>query len=317
MATLINGNGNLAIYAQQDADWYASIMGGQTVITGVGQQFEYSLLDANTIGVSDGVIITKEGRRIQLDVNEIDTFDIPSGAQGTTNYYIIGYHLVTGDQSEQTVETFVQLMENGTDTIPEGSFREGDDDVFVSLYRVQQNDLALGTITLLLPKVDSLQQQLDEINADLTTSLIATQNGSGTKSVTLDVSTKNRIIAVSKNGSTLLHCVEIPTAILTNGLVIPLGKLGTSAPVVGASTPLQSGKPQDTSMVNSSLGVMTGTSRTFIYNANGTNASLDKSFGLKVNLSSAINISSANITYDGNNSFTITSVSGIEVSLYA
>jgi hypothetical protein len=168
MATLINGNGNLAIYAQQDADWYASIMGGQTVITGVGQQFEYSLLDANTIGVSDGVIITKEGRRIQLDVNEIDTFDIPSGAQGTTNYYIIGYHLVTGDQSEQTVETFVQLMENGSDTIPEGSFREGDDDVFVSLYRVQQNDLALGTITLLLPKVDSLQEQIDGINADLT-----------------------------------------------------------------------------------------------------------------------------------------------------
>jgi hypothetical protein len=176
MATLINGNGNLAIYAQQDADWYASIMGGQTVITGVGQQFEYSLLDANTIGVSDGVIITKEGRRIQLDVNEIDTFDIPSGAQGTTNYYIIGYHLVTGDQSEQTVETFVQLMENGSDTIPEGSFREGDDDVFVSLYRVQQNDLALGTITLLLPKVDSLQSQIDGINADLTDQLIASND---------------------------------------------------------------------------------------------------------------------------------------------
>lgn len=169
MATLINGNGNLAIYAQQDADWYAALMGGQTVITAVGNQFAYELLDANTIGVKDGVIITTEGRRIQLDANAIDSFDIPTGAQGTTNYYIIGYHLVTGDLSEQTCETFVQLMENGTDTIPEGSFRDGDDEVFISLYRVEQNDLTIGTITLLLPQLSgSFQSQITELNNDLT-----------------------------------------------------------------------------------------------------------------------------------------------------
>lgn len=167
MATLINGNGNLAIYAQQDADWYAALMGGQTVITAVGNQFAYELLDSNTIGVKDGVIITTEGRRIQLDANAIDSFDIPTGAQGTTNYYIIGYHLVTGDLSEQTCETFVQLMENGTDTIPEGSFRDGDDEVFISLYRVEQDDLTIGTITLLLPTVNSLQEQVDLINENL------------------------------------------------------------------------------------------------------------------------------------------------------
>lgn len=169
MATLINGNGNLAIYAQQDADWYAALMGGQTVITAVGNQFAYELLASNTIGVKDGVIITSEGRRIQLDANAIDSFDIPTGAQGTTNYYIIGYHLVTGNQSEQTCETFVQLMENGTDTIPEGSFRDGDDEVFISLYRVEQDDLTIGTITLLLPQLSgSLQSQISELNNDLT-----------------------------------------------------------------------------------------------------------------------------------------------------
>ena len=169
MATLINGNGNLAIYAQQDADWYAALMGGQTVITAVGNQFAYELLASNTIGVKDGVIITKEGRRIQLDANAIDSFDIPTGAQGTTNYYIIGYHLVTGNQSEQTCESFVQLMENGTDTIPEGSFRDGDDEVFISLYRVEQDDLTIGTITLLLPQLSgSFQSQITELNNDLT-----------------------------------------------------------------------------------------------------------------------------------------------------
>ena len=169
MATLINGNGNLAIYAQQDADWYAALMGGQTVITAVGNQFAYELLASNTIGVKDGVIITSEGRRIQLDANAIDSFDIPTGAQGTTNYYIIGYHLVTGNQSEQICETFVQLMENGTDTIPEGSFRDGDDEVFVSLYRVEQDDLTIGTITLLLPQLSgSFQSQISQLNNDLT-----------------------------------------------------------------------------------------------------------------------------------------------------
>jgi hypothetical protein len=169
MATLINGNGNLAIYAQQDADWYAALMGGQTVITAVGNQFAYELLASNTIGVKDGVIITKEGRRIQLDANAIDSFDIPTGAQGSTNYYIIGYHLVTGNQSEQTCETFVQLMENGTDTIPEGSFRDGDDEVFISLYRVEQDDLTIGTITALLPQLSgSFQSQISELNNDLT-----------------------------------------------------------------------------------------------------------------------------------------------------
>ena len=185
MATLINGNGNLAIYAQQDADWYAALMGGQTVITAVGNQFAYELLASNTIGVKDGVIITSEGRRIQLDANAIDSFDIPTGAQGTTNYYIIGYHLVTGDQSEQTCETFVQLMENGTDTIPEGSFRDGDDEVFVSLYRVEQDDLTIGTITLLLPQLSgSFQSQITELNNDL--SDFSFRNNSGTAQYSMD-----------------------------------------------------------------------------------------------------------------------------------
>ena len=164
MAKLINGNGNLAIYAEEDADWFGSIFGNQTAITQVGNQFAYSLLDANTVGIEDGVIITKEGRRVQLNANEIDEFDIPTGAQGTTNYYIIGYHLITDETSAQTCETFVELMDNGTDTIPEDTFRGGADEVFISLYRVKQVDLTITELTLLLPKVSTIS----EINTDLT-----------------------------------------------------------------------------------------------------------------------------------------------------
>ena len=158
MAVLINGNGNEAIYAQQDADWFASIMGNQTAITAIGSKFAATLEDANTIGVADGVIITQEGRRIQLDANEIDLFDIPAGGQGETNYYIIGYHLVTGDLSEQYCETFVRLMDNATDTIPEDTFRAGADEVFVSLYRVTQVNLAITDMELLLPEITTVAQ---------------------------------------------------------------------------------------------------------------------------------------------------------------
>lgn len=164
MAILINGNGNPAIYPDQDADWFASIFGGQSAITGVGSQFAAEIQDANTIALADGVIITKEGRRIQLDANQSDIFEIPTGAQGTTNYYIIGYCLTTNDDSSQTAETFVQLMENATDTIDEDTFRGGADKVYVSVYRVTQTGFNLETPELLLPKVESITQ----LNSDLT-----------------------------------------------------------------------------------------------------------------------------------------------------
>ena len=163
MAILINGNGNQAIYAAQDADLIASICGGVTSIAQVGNEFTYDLLDANTIGVEDGVILTKEGRRIQLDIDNIDEFAIPNGQQGTTSYYIIGYKLVTDAESKQTAQTFVQLMDNGTDTIPEDTFRGGADEVYISLYRVTQDGLNIDTVDLLLPKLSNI----NEINSDL------------------------------------------------------------------------------------------------------------------------------------------------------
>ena len=164
MANLINGNGNLAIYAEQDSDFFAAVMGNTTGISDVGHKFSSTLLDANTIGVNDGVIVTKEGRRIQLDANEIDDFEIPNGAQGSTNYYIIGYQLVTDASSAQTCQTFVELMEGPNDTIPENTFRDGADTVYVSLYRVTQVDLTITNRELLLPYLHSVGQ----LNADLT-----------------------------------------------------------------------------------------------------------------------------------------------------
>lgn len=163
MGVLINGNGNARIYAGQDADWFASIAGNVTCRTSVGNKMAAAAVDASTIGVSDGVIITKEGRRIQLDAGLVDLFEIPTGSAGVTNYYIIGYHLFTGTDGTQEAETFVRLMSSSSETITEDTFRGGASDVYVSVARVQQVGVNLGTITPLLPELSTINQ----INNDL------------------------------------------------------------------------------------------------------------------------------------------------------
>lgn len=156
MAKLINGNGNTAIWAAQDADLIASICGNVTAIAAVGSQFSYTQEDANTIGVADGVIITKEGRRIQLDTGNVDLFTIPTGQLNVTSYYIIGYHLIQATDSSQTCEVFVQKMDNSTATITEDTFRGGATEVYVSLYRVTQVGMNIDTVDLLLPSMNNL-----------------------------------------------------------------------------------------------------------------------------------------------------------------
>ena len=114
--------------------------------------------------MADGVIVTKEGRRIQLDAGSTDMFVIPTGTTGVTNYYIIGYKLTTQSDDSQIAETFVQLMSSSSETITEDTFRAGATDVYVSLYRVQQNGVNLGTITGLLPELTNIS----ELKSDLT-----------------------------------------------------------------------------------------------------------------------------------------------------
>lgn len=163
MAKLINGNGNPAVYAAEDADLIASIMGDKTSICNLGSKFAATASGANVIEVADGVIITKEGRRIQLDSGSVDEFSIPAGTVGVTNYYIIGYKLYENAQVQQVCETFVQLMPNSTDVIQEDTFKGGATEVYVSLYRVEQDGVNLGTITGLLPEIGNIS----EINKEL------------------------------------------------------------------------------------------------------------------------------------------------------
>lgn len=143
-AQLINGNGFEGCTAQVDADFYEGIFGTETGILTVGQKMRAEMVN-NRPRVYDGVILTKEGRRIQIDYGTYQDFTIPAGTTGVTAYYIIGFKLVTNSDDTQTCEPFVRAVSGPSATITEGELRSGAAEVYVSLYRVTQ----VGTTNVL------------------------------------------------------------------------------------------------------------------------------------------------------------------------
>lgn len=178
MLTLINGDGNPRVTAAQDADWYGSLTGEKTCIMPAIDKFSATVADANTIEISSGVLITKEGRRVQVDAETIEEIIIPTGTQGSDTYYIIGFHLYIDESGQQVAETFVETMENESDTITETTFREGSTSIYISLYRVKRSGLTLESVTRICPMYElsadeivygntNVGAELTQINSDL------------------------------------------------------------------------------------------------------------------------------------------------------
>ena len=161
--TLINGDGNNAVYASQDADWFAAMTGQQTTILDVNQNLAYEVADDNHIVIKSGVLVTKEGRRVQIDVGETVNIVIPSGTQNVTRYYIIGFKLKTNGSGNQIAEGFCQLMDSATATIDEDMFKEGATEIFISLYRVIQVGLSIDTVASLIAKRNSYPSHIGMI----------------------------------------------------------------------------------------------------------------------------------------------------------
>lgn len=149
--TLINGDGNPRVLASQDADWYASLTGNTTAIMPVNDNLAATVADSNTIEISSGVCITKEGRRVQVDEGSIEEIIIPTGTQGVDTYYIIGFHLYIDEMGTQVAETFCETMESAEATITETTFKEGSSSIYVSLYRVKRSGLLLESVTRICP----------------------------------------------------------------------------------------------------------------------------------------------------------------------
>jgi hypothetical protein len=170
-ANLITGNLFSPILASQDSDYQAGVSGDKTLILPVGAKMSLEIEDANTIRANDGVLVTKEGRRVQIDTGAVEEWSIPTGTQGETSYYLIGFHLYTTEESAEICETFIEKVASATDTITENTFKGGATEVYITLGRVTQDGINLDSVEGLIDTADSLTDlgaKITQINADLT-----------------------------------------------------------------------------------------------------------------------------------------------------
>lgn len=151
MAKLLNGDGYRGITAQEDADLYAGIIGNGRLLLNVGKKMAAEIVDNNTIRIYDGELVSK-GRRIHIDAGTWDDFTIPTGSQGVTKNFTIGYRLYTNGAGSQVCE---QAVKTDTSVVnyEEASLRNEAAEAYVAIYRVKQDGISLTGVTALYDMV--------------------------------------------------------------------------------------------------------------------------------------------------------------------
>lgn len=149
MAKLANGAGR-TVTPQMDADLLLGIMGDDRLVLNVGKKMAAEIIDNNKVRIYDGILVSG-GRWIYVEANTYDDFTIETGTQNTIRYDIIGYHLYR-DNDEEKCEEFVQKDVGETGSISEESFRNGADEVYISMYKIQIDGITIKEVTPLYTK---------------------------------------------------------------------------------------------------------------------------------------------------------------------
>ena len=181
MAVLVNGSGFNDVSGQIDADFFRGLTGGDGVFLQVGSNMAYSIPSANTVRILDGEFITNEGRRIHIDAGSYDDFAIPSGSQGVTTYYFIGYRFYIGTDEEEGYELCEQYVYTGSgasDDPTAGKLRDGAQEVIVALYRVKQVGITISEVKALRKTVKPLAY-IDTLESTLTSYINGQLTGTG------------------------------------------------------------------------------------------------------------------------------------------
>lgn len=226
-ANLITGNLFSPILASQDSDYQAGVSGDKTLILPVGAKMSLEIEDANTIRANDGVLVTKEGRRVQIDTGAVEEWSIPTGTQGETSYYLIGFHLYTTGESAEICETFIEKVASATDTITENTFKGGATEVYITLGRVTQDGINLDSVEGLIDTADSLTDlgaKITQINNDLPDNQYELAGSTGqmsantSKQTTLlkNITDYKNIIIVNSNGNDYAYAGMINSNLLAN-----------------------------------------------------------------------------------------------------
>ena len=104
MAVLVNGDAFKPVTAQMDADFYTGLWGMDLSVMAVGGNMAATIVSATTVRIADGEAII-QGRRIHINAGSYDEFTIPTGEQGVTKYYVIGYELYRDNEKSKEDES--------------------------------------------------------------------------------------------------------------------------------------------------------------------------------------------------------------------
>ena len=149
MAVLVNGDAFKPVTAQMDADFYTGLWGMDLSVMAVGGNMAATIVSATTVRIADGEAII-QGRRIHINAGSYDEFTIPTGEQGVTKYYVIGYELYRDNENKELCRTFVQEVDSESATVPVGGvIRDGATSIKASMYRVTKVGVNIDSVTAL------------------------------------------------------------------------------------------------------------------------------------------------------------------------
>lgn len=142
--TLIVGDG-VSRNAAADADLFNALFGSDTAIINTGRKMAASIHDNNTVRIADGTAI-RGGYPVRLPNGTHEDYAIPTGTQGTTRVYYLGYKM-TQTSGGLTIEQY-----NST-SMPSsvGSLREGDTTQYLILWKATLAGVELSKVETLVP----------------------------------------------------------------------------------------------------------------------------------------------------------------------
>lgn len=159
MAVVLCTGAGATVTAQMDADLFAGIVGNEKIVLAVGRQMEAAIIDNNTVRIYDGSLVC-QGRHVCVEANTSEDFYIDTGEQGVTRYDIIGYRLYR-ESGKELCEQFVRKNVGESEDITESVFRNGAEEVYLSMYKVRLDGLTIEEIT---PMYSSVLTAMGDIN---------------------------------------------------------------------------------------------------------------------------------------------------------
>lgn len=144
MAIIVNAGG-AKVTAQNDAEFYAGMVGNGTVALTSGNGGYAEIVTNNLVRIHDGEFIS-QGRRFQVPAGEVDDFEIENGTQDTIRYDIIGYKFTRDADGNEIAENFVHKDVGVDGAMEEFSIRDGDIDGYIGIYKVKLNGLSIESV---------------------------------------------------------------------------------------------------------------------------------------------------------------------------